>query len=155
MLPFITIVKHRFCVWWKNARKCSINLRDLRGNNVKFLNDNNANISISPLLNDNNANISISPLLSQYDCLTSVIYTGKILSHCSLVTPVSTLVQMRDCCLPTPSHYLNQCWILISEALRHLPDSNFSASAIATILHGNYWNYTFKNYCHISQGPMT
>ena len=29
----------------------------------------------------------------------------------------STLAQVRDCCLTTPSHYLNQCWLIISEVI--------------------------------------
>ena len=30
------------------------------------------------------------------------------------------------CCITVPSHYLNQCWLMISEALWHPPDSNFT-----------------------------
>ena len=29
----------------------------------------------------------------------------------------STLVQVMTCCLTAPSHYMNQCWLIISEAL--------------------------------------
>ena len=31
----------------------------------------------------------------------------------------STLVQVMACCLMAPGHYLNQCWLIISEVLRH------------------------------------
>ena len=31
----------------------------------------------------------------------------------------STLAQVMACCLTTPSHYLNQCWLIISEVLWH------------------------------------
>ena len=37
----------------------------------------------------------------------------------------STLAQVLACCLMAPSHYLNQCWLMISEVLWHSPDSNF------------------------------
>ena len=37
----------------------------------------------------------------------------------------STLVQVMSCCLTAPSHYLNQCWLMISEVLRHSLDNNF------------------------------
>ena len=37
----------------------------------------------------------------------------------------STLPQVMACCLMAPSHYLNQCWLLISEVLWHWPESNF------------------------------
>ena len=31
----------------------------------------------------------------------------------------STLVQVMVCCLTAPSHYLNQCWLIISKVLWH------------------------------------
>ena len=31
----------------------------------------------------------------------------------------STLVQVMTCCLTAPSHYLNQCWLIISKFLWH------------------------------------
>ena len=37
----------------------------------------------------------------------------------------STLAQIMACCLTAPSHYLNQCWLMISEVLWHSPDSIF------------------------------
>ena len=36
----------------------------------------------------------------------------------------STLAQVMACCLTAPSHYLNQCWLIISKAQRHSADSN-------------------------------
>ena len=47
----------------------------------------------------------------------------------------SILAQVMACCLTTPSHYLNQCWFIISEVSWHSPKSNFTASAAAIILH--------------------
>ena len=38
----------------------------------------------------------------------------------------STLAQVMACCLMATSHYLNQCWLIISEVLWHSPDSNFT-----------------------------
>ena len=32
------------------------------------------------------------------------------------------------CCLMAPSHYLNQCWRIISEVLWHLPENNFTGN---------------------------
>ena len=32
---------------------------------------------------------------------------------------VSTLARVMACCLAAPSHYLNQCWLIISEVLWH------------------------------------
>ena len=38
----------------------------------------------------------------------------------------STLTQVMACCQMAPSHYLNQCWLLISEVLWHSPERNFT-----------------------------
>ena len=48
------------------------------------------------------------------------------------------------CCLTAPSHYLNQCWLLISQILWHSPESNFTLTAHATILYNEFENHTFK-----------
>ena len=45
-------------------------------------------------------------------------------------------------CLMKPSHYLKQCWFLICEVPWHLPESNLTASAQAT-LYNEFQNYTF------------
>ena len=37
----------------------------------------------------------------------------------------STLAQVMACCLTAPSHYLNQCWLIINEVQRHSPVRNF------------------------------
>ena len=41
----------------------------------------------------------------------------------------STLVQVMACCLTAPSHYLNQCWLIISEVLWHSFQGNFTGNA--------------------------
>ena len=46
--------------------------------------------------------------------------------------------------LISPIHYLNQCWLLISEVQWHSPESNFTASVQATILHVESENVTFE-----------
>ena len=40
--------------------------------------------------------------------------------------------QVMACCLTAPSHYLNQCWLIISEAHWHSAEGNFR---------GKYWKY--------------
>ena len=37
----------------------------------------------------------------------------------------STLAQVMACCLTASSHYLKQCWLIISEVQRHSPGRNF------------------------------
>ena len=41
----------------------------------------------------------------------------------------STLVQVMAWCLTAPSHYLNQCWLIISEVLWHSTEGNFTWNA--------------------------
>ena len=38
----------------------------------------------------------------------------------------STLVQVMACCLTAPSHYLNQCWLIISKVQRHSAERNLT-----------------------------
>ena len=38
----------------------------------------------------------------------------------------STLAQVMVCCLTAPSHYLNQCWLTISEVLCHSCEGNLN-----------------------------
>ena len=56
----------------------------------------------------------------------------------------STWVQIMACCLTAPSHNLNQCWLLINEAMSHSFASSFTVSAPATILYNEFDNFTFK-----------
>ena len=48
-----------------------------------------------------------------------------VLTHCGLVTPYGTmrtrsvLAQVMAYCLTAPSHYLNQCWLIIGEVPWH------------------------------------
>ena len=41
----------------------------------------------------------------------------------------SILAQVMACCLMAPSHYLNQCWFLLSDLLWHSAESNFTVIA--------------------------
>ena len=48
----------------------------------------------------------------------------------------STLAQVMACCLTAPSHYLNQCWLIISKVQWHPSESNFPRDASAF----SHWN---------------
>ena len=39
-----------------------------------------------------------------------------------------TLTQVMDCCLTAPSHYLNQCWLLIGGVVWHSLEINFAGN---------------------------
>ena len=45
----------------------------------------------------------------------------------------STLAQVMAFCPTTPSHYLNQCWLIISKVLWHSSEGNFIRDTSATI----------------------
>ena len=55
--------------------------------------------------------------------------------------PGSTLVQVMACCRTAPSHYLNQCWLIINKVKWHSSDSNFTRDNSAI----NHWN-SFENH---------
>ena len=41
----------------------------------------------------------------------------------------SILAQVMACCMTAPSHFLNQCWLIISGDLWYLHEGNFSRNA--------------------------
>ena len=53
----------------------------------------------------------------------------------------STLTQVMACCLTTPSHYLNQCWLIISKILWQSSDGIIMSRSEDT----NQWN-KIENY---------
>ena len=55
----------------------------------------------------------------------------------------STLAQVMACCLTAPSHYLNQCWLTISEILWHSPESNFTENTKDIYLWNEFEIYKF------------
>ena len=71
----------------------------------------------------------------------------------------STLAQVMTCCLTAPSHYLNQCWLLIRQVLFHSHERIFIASTHATpdnkvhVAHmGPSWGLSALGGAHV--GPM-
>ena len=56
----------------------------------------------------------------------------------------STLAQVMACCPTAPSHYLPQCWLLISEVLWHSHESNSTASTQVSRLYNEFENDTFE-----------
>ena len=69
--------------------------------------------------------------------------THSLLTHCGLVMP-SGVRNLGQHCLMVSSHYLNQHWLLNDEVLWHSLQSNFTASASATIHYNEYGYYTLK-----------
>ena len=53
---------------------------------------------------------------------------------------VSTLVQVMTCCITAPSHYLNQCWLIISEVLCHSPEGIYTGNGHTIILYNEFEN---------------
>ena len=66
-------------------------------------------------------------LCSNSNCYLATTWESAQLTHCSLVIwwhkSWSTLAQVMACCLMAPSHYLNQCWLIISEVPWHLSEA--------------------------------
>ena len=53
-------------------------------------------------------------------------------------------------CMIASSHYLNQCWLHISEVLCHSPESNFIVSVQPISPYKKFKNYTFTLFTVIS-----
>ena len=72
------------------------------------------------------------------------------LSHCGQVTPYgdtawSTLAQVMAWCLTAPSHYLNQCWLIVSTDQWCLSKGNFTRDTPA-INEGNQLQFAKKEF---------
>ena len=66
----------------------------------------------------------------------------------------STLTQVMACCLTAPSHYLNQCWLVISKVQWYLSEGNFTIDTSAMNHINSLENYLSKISSKISQGTM-
>ena len=71
---------------------------------------------------DQNLFMAILNILGVWNLFSSLWPNDAIWWHRS----GSPLAQVMACCLTAPSHYLNQCWLMISEVFWHSPDSNFT-----------------------------
>ena len=53
----------------------------------------------------------------------------------------STLAQVMACCLTAPSHYLNQCWLMISEVLWHSSDNKYRELHLQLDKYNQWFHY--------------
>ena len=69
----------------------------------------------------------------------------------------STLAQVMACCLTAPSHYLNQCWLMISEVLWYSPDSNFAENTkqICDMIFNGWYCYMCIFLIFLLMKPIT
>ena len=65
----------------------------------------------------------IAATSSRGHCVNSLWPSGAIWRHGTR----STSAQVMACCLTAPSHYLNQCWLIISKVLWQPPESNLTS----------------------------
>ena len=61
-----------------------------------------------------------------------------------------TLVQAMACCLTAPSHYLNQCWLMITDVQWQSPEGNFATDTSPSI---NNFSYKITFYKFYSNFP--
>ena len=57
-----------------------------------------------------------------------------------------------SCCLTAPSHYLDQCWLMISEVLWHSPDSNFTENTLDIYHWNDFEIYSFETVVKSHRG---
>ena len=56
----------------------------------------------------------------------------------------STLAQVMACCLTAPSHYLNQCWLIIRKVQWYSSEDNFTSNVSAINQWNKLGNYLYK-----------
>ena len=64
--------------------------------------------------------------------------------HMHMASYVWVNTDSRYGLVPSGRTNLNECWLLITEVLWHAPDSNFTVSDPAIILHIEFEHYTFE-----------
>ena len=80
------------------------------------------------------------------------------LTHWGLSTPYgdkrsgSMLAQVMACCLTAPSHYLNQCWLIISKIQWHSFEGNFTRDTSAINHENLFENYMSKISLKFTRG---
>ena len=62
---------------------------------------------------------------SHYFCILGVSHLNSLWLSDVIYRSGSTLPQVMACCLAAPSHYLNQCWLIISWVLLSLAKDQF------------------------------
>ena len=76
--------------------------------------------------------------------VTSLSYMAfsTTLTHCGIWhnRTWSTLVLVMACCLMAPSHYLNQCWLIISKVFWHSPEGSLIGYSQKNLMWENYSN---------------
>ena len=65
--------------------------------------------------------------LGWFICQTSGYgFSNCILEKINSLGPGRCSLKVMACCLMAPSNYLNQCRLIITEVLKHTPESNFT-----------------------------
>ena len=64
----------------------------------------------------------------------------------------STLAQVMACCMTAPSHYLNQCWLMVCEVLWHSLDSNFTENTSVVYHWNGFETYQFETVVKAPRG---
>ena len=91
----------------------------------------------------------LDPLDPIHICLKSLWPTDTIWRHKS----GSTLAQVMACCLTAPSHYLNQCWLIISKVQWHPSESNSQDIPQPSVTEINL-KITYLKFCSKLIGPI-
>ena len=86
-----------------------------------------------------NSDLYSPAVIKATDCIDLVLeYPGLIKRWINSLWPSgaiwrhrsqSTIAQVMACCLMAPSHYLNQCWLIINEVLQLSHKGNFTGNA--------------------------
>ena len=125
---------------------------DIHHNSLMVHINGNFNVCIGVLFMHNGLQrilLNFYQIIQCYTSCESHKYFVKIIKLTNSLWPsyamwqhksVSTMAQTMACCLKTPTHYLNQCWLLINEVLWPSFESNFSVNAHVTILYNEFEN---------------
>ena len=81
------------------------------------------------------------PLMKFNGCLVNSLWPSHAIRRQGTE---STLAQVMACCLTAPSHYLNQCWLIISKVMWHLLEGIIMRISEDTNRSNKIENYTSR-----------
>ena len=120
------ILESRLCLWWKGTTRAFFkgSLRLLKFSNTFFQKSQYDLMLIIPLFMFKRS-LLVNPLGT----------CDAIWRHRSW----STLAQIMACCLMAPSHYMSQCWLIISHVLTQSPQGNFTKKCARCLYMACLW----------------
>ena len=155
MKAFCDVEMHITDMTWRLFCDMETYITDMEANMRCFAESSTVTVTLTPLLHRVLRDLAISRQLFWIKSISNGFNSLGPSDAIWRWISWSTLVQVMACCLTAPSHYLNQCWLIINKVLWHSSWGYY---------YKKIWRYQsvnqdgrlhFQNHIKISQGPMS